>query len=178
MYVIGIDPGPVVGIVRLSLNNQSHLTGVNALQVTPGVLELVLEALAAPWAVVAVERFVIGPRSARSAHSTEGETARNLVALVKDWADSLNYACHLRSAAEVKPWASDVRLAAAGLIAPTSGMRHARDAARHALFCAVRDCGLTDPLISKANARCPDCNVFHRFGPCSGARLIPRGRGA
>jgi hypothetical protein len=53
----------------------------------------------------------------------------------------------------VKPWATDERLAAAGLLDPTKGMRHARDAARHALFCAVRDFGLPDPLSAKARTR-------------------------
>jgi hypothetical protein len=53
----------------------------------------------------------------------------------------------------VKPWAVDKRLHAAGLLDMTAGMRHARDAARHALFCAVKDYGLPDPLSSKAGAR-------------------------
>jgi hypothetical protein len=53
----------------------------------------------------------------------------------------------------VKPWATDTRLAAAGLMEPTTGMRHARDAARHALFAAVKTYGLPDPLSARAGAR-------------------------
>jgi hypothetical protein len=51
----------------------------------------------------------------------------------------------------VKPWATDERLEAAGLLDLTKGMRHARDAARHALFTAVKDGGVPDPLSKHAH---------------------------
>ncbi len=158
MYVIGIDPGPVVGIVRLRVDYDSDpysLREVEAVQATHGLVLEVLEALnrSAP-AAVAVERFIVGPRSARSSTPTGGAAAREVIELVRDWATSaLLPAVYTRSAAEVKPWATDARLAAAGLLEPTIGMRHARDAARHALFCAVKAYSLPDPLSTRARAR-------------------------
>jgi hypothetical protein len=57
---------------------------------------------------------------------------------------------YVRRAAEVKPWidAGDARLAAAGLldVCSPAAMKHAKSAAWHALYCAVRNCGLPDPL--------------------------------
>jgi hypothetical protein len=55
-----------------------------------------------------------------------------------------------RPAAHVKPWATDERLEAAGLLEATKGMRHARDAARHALFAACKDGGIPDPLSKRS----------------------------
>jgi len=56
----------------------------------------------------------------------------------------------VRRASEVKPWvdAGDARLAASGLLDVCSAapMRHAKSAAWHCLYCAVRNCGLPDPL--------------------------------
>ena len=46
-------------------------------------------------------------------------------------------------------------MAAAGLLEPTKQLRHARDAARHALFAAVADCGIPDPLSRKARHPLP-----------------------
>jgi hypothetical protein len=53
---------------------------------------------------------------------------------------------HERAAGLVKPWATDKRLLAAGLYQLCQGMPHARDAARHAIYCAAQDCGMPDPL--------------------------------
>lgn len=53
----------------------------------------------------------------------------------------------VRPPALVKPWATDRRLEAAGLMSATAGMpAHARDAARHCLYAACHDLGLRDPL--------------------------------
>lgn len=158
MYIVGIDPGPVVGVVRLQLAVQlgasATLLSAEALQVTPGASATLLDALIqGDEAAVAVERFVVGPRAARSSTPAGGAAAREVVRLVADWATLRGLRYWSRSAAEVKPWATDARLAAAGLMEPTTGMRHARDAARHALFAAVKTYGLPDPLSSKAGAR-------------------------
>jgi len=153
--IIGIDPGPVVGVALLALgrNNRGdgsicpwRITERHALQVTPGLLGTVLDALGPSAHAVAVERFVVGPRAARSSTAKAGGAARDIVGQVTDWADRYALNLCLRSAAEVKPWATDERLIAAGLLDLTTGMRHARDATRHALFCAVRTYGLPDPL--------------------------------
>jgi hypothetical protein len=156
MYVIGVDPGPIPGVVRLQLADRqpTRLVDVQALQVTPGLIATVLDALSRDdHTVLAVERFVIGPRAARSSTPQAGAATRVLLMELEAWAGHRGVKLYARSAAEVKPWATDNRLEAARLIAPTHQMRHARDAGRHALFCAVRDCGLADPLSTKAGAR-------------------------
>ncbi len=52
----------------------------------------------------------------------------------------------VRHSSAVFPWATDKRLRAAGLYEATTGLVHARAASRHALFAAVHDGGLPDPL--------------------------------
>lgn len=150
MYVIGIDPGPVVGITGIWLAEDNRIARTDVAQCSVGCVQRVLKGLLLPTSVVAVERFVVGSRSARSNTARAGEAARSVQAVVVEWSQSNKVHCVERSAAEVKPWATDTRLDAAGLLAPTTGMRHARDAARHALFAAVKTYGLPDPL-SKAS---------------------------
>jgi hypothetical protein len=156
MYVIGLDPGPIPGVVCLQLADQqpTHLVTVGALQVTPGLLIDVLDMLAGhAETTLALERFVVGPRAARSSTPAAGALTRDMIYEVGVWAGEHADYCWRRSAAEVKPWATDARLDAAGLLSATTGMRHARDAARHALFSAVKDWGLPDPLSARAGAR-------------------------
>jgi hypothetical protein len=162
MYIIGIDPGPIPGIVRLQLDvnwvgitcTAFRVVDAQALQVTPGVLTAVLDAIAdGVVQALAYERFVVGRRAARSSTPAAGAITREMIGALELWASRTCNRVHTRSAADVKPWAVDKRLHAAGLLDLTAGMRHARDAARHALFCAVRDYGLPDPLSSKAGVR-------------------------
>lgn len=160
MYVIGVDPGPIPGVIRLQLivdalgQQPSRLIGAEALQVTPGMLLTVIDGICADTlsAAIGLERFVVGRRAARSATAAAGQRTRDMVGAVEAWAQARRVPVHTRAAAEVKPWAVDKRLYAAGLLDITAGMRHARDAARHALFCAVKDYGLPDPLSRKAAA--------------------------
>jgi hypothetical protein len=157
MYIVGIDPGPITGIFRIWLeygHGPTRVLETEAAQVTPRLMEMVLATLAdGDRTAIAVEKFVVGPRAAQSATPGAGQTARLLVGQVADWAFRYELRYHARSAAEVKPWATDTRLAAAGLMEPTTGMRHARDAARHALFAAVKTYGLPDPLSARAGVR-------------------------
>lgn len=155
-YVIGVDPGPVCGIVRLCLAARQigpivRLSSADALQVTPGALFEVLQALSTGLSTsIAVERFVVGPRAARSSTAKAGQIAREIVAQIEGWAGRTHVATvHTRSAAEVKPWATDTRLDRAGLLGLTKGMRHARDGGRHALYLACNAYGLPDPLSRK-----------------------------
>jgi hypothetical protein len=108
--------------------------------------------------VVAIEKFVVRRRAAASSTAAAGATTRDLVGQLEATAldvrrRTAEVRVVLRSAAEVKPWATDTRLEAAGLLSACTGMRHARDAARHALFAAVKDAGAPDPLSRKASAR-------------------------
>jgi hypothetical protein len=124
------------------------------MQITPELIEPVLDMLTQDdkLAAVAVERFVVGRRAARSSTPGAGAITRGMVGVIEAWATDYRCKVNARAAADVKPWAVDKRLHAAGLLDLTAGMRHARDAARHALFCAVKDFGLPDPLSSRAGA--------------------------
>lgn len=149
-YVLGVDPGPIPGVVALSLTGgricNRTVYQCSAHAVTPLVGWLLDGAQPTARTVLAVERFVVGPRAARSSTPKAGQITRELVGVLQAAAEALGVECVLRSAAEVKPWATDKRLERAGLLDPTKGMTHARDAARHALFAATADCGLPDPL--------------------------------
>lgn len=156
IYVIGIDPGPTPGLVGLHVteNRAPKLMNVDVVQCSESALIHVLNGL---WDCqgstirLAVERFVVGSRAGRSRTASAGADTRKLVLEIDRWAGlhALTLPV-IRTATAVKPWATDARLAAAGLTLPTQGMRHARDAARHALFSAVKDHGLPDPLSKRS----------------------------
>lgn len=144
--VIGVDPGQTTGIARLLLADLS----VELVQCSAGVVLDVVAALAGDRpAQLAVEQFVVGPRASRSASPQAAQITRDLIGALLA-ADGARV--KLRTAAGVKPWATDARLKAAGLHRP--GMRHAMDAARHALFAAVSDCGIPDPLSKRSTPPC------------------------
>lgn len=147
-FVIGVDPGRTTGIAVYDGLGDAEL-----LQTTPGVVHEVVDALLSCIGphrprLVAIERFVVGTRASRSASAKAGETTRELIGMVRATAIRHNAAVVERSASEVKPWATDKRLEAAGLL--VRGMPHACDAARHALYAAVKDGGLPDPLSRKS----------------------------
>lgn len=149
IFVVGIDPGLTTGIARLDLSTGE----LELLQCTPGlVLPLVRElCVGSDVLVLAVERFVVGPRAARSSTPKAGAVTRELIGALLSEGEHLADRVVLRSASEVKPWATDARLKAAGIT--QRGMPHALDAAKHALFAAVADCGIPDPLSRRAGAR-------------------------
>jgi hypothetical protein len=94
-----------------------------------------------------IEAFDARERS-RKMRGFSASTMRKLVAELEAVASgSPGVRVATRPPSLVKPWATDKRLAAAGLIEATSGMpAHARDGARHMLYAARHDCGLADPL--------------------------------
>jgi hypothetical protein len=100
-----------------------------------------IESNAGPATVIgAGEAFVAG-RGA-GARQTGAAVTRQVIADLS----SLPIAWQWRTASEVKTWATDVRLKASALYDMTVKSIDARDAARIALFCAVADAGLPDPL--------------------------------
>lgn len=143
---IGVDPGPTPGIAVLVVWGNGTVTS-DVVQCTAPVAGTIvrgfIEAAQLP-VTLAVERFVVGRASMRS--SAAGAITRDLVGQLQQIAREGDVAYVERSASEVKPWATDDRLAWVRLLEPTKGMRHARDGARHALFAAVKDGGLPDPL--------------------------------
>jgi hypothetical protein len=149
--IIGIDPGPTPGMVELVYTDRK-LVDIHVVQCSLGIagavfLALIAERSATAWATtVQIEKFVISRRSARSSTASAGEQTRALVEALRHEAQQLGADCILQPAVAVKPWATDVRLEAAGLLAATKGMTHARDAGRHALFAACSVADLPDPL--------------------------------
>jgi hypothetical protein len=82
-----------------------------------------------------------------------GRVTRDQVRELEDAAGQYGVVMSERYMGRVKPWATDKRLEAAGLLALTAGGAHCRAAMRHALFCATHDCGYPDPLSRRAGAR-------------------------
>lgn len=143
--VLGVDPGMTTGLFWLPVTGLPLAFQCNA----PGAYPLaswLLEAHDGPVTVTcAGERFTAG-RGA-GARGLPATATRKVIADLDGLAQ-----WHWRSAAQVKPWATDRRLAAAGLAQACHGMPHAADAARHALFAAVHDAGYPDPLRREAAA--------------------------
>lgn len=160
--VIGVDPGPIPGLVVLDLDPMADGSGrwlrqAQAFQCTANAAGYLVEALLlehGDGAIVQVETFVVSAKSGRLSNSRDSATTRDLVGAIRQAVEAHHRgpisgqtgAFIQRPAGQVKPWATDERLARARLLEPTKGMRHARDAARHALFAAVHDARLPDPL--------------------------------
>jgi hypothetical protein len=152
--VLGCDPGPTSGLCLLHLEpllaggppviKARLVFACNDLAVFP-LAQFLMEINEGPAQIVlAGEKFVHG----RGA-GARGQYAAQTRAVIQDLA-VLPAAWHWRSAAQVKPWATDKRLMAAGLYAITAKMVDARDASRHALFAACHDVGLPDPLSKRS----------------------------
>lgn len=163
--VLGIDPGGTSGLAVLEHHYadlccrdclcNDHPPGWELTphsQQTPGgstvsVVRYLLDYY--ELQTVAIERFVVSRRAGRSKSAGAGEKARNIIGAVTALCQESGVPLVTYSASQVKAWATDKRLEAAGLLAPTRGLPHARDAARHALHAAVWRCGLPDPLTTK-----------------------------
>lgn len=151
--ILGIDPGGTTGLAVLEFHEHteppwhiepSEVVGKEAMSVLTPMLR------PSVFTAVAIEKFVVSRRSGRSRTAGAGETARNIVGAVKAFCSVyagipvIDY-----TASQVKEWATDRRLEVAGLIKPTRGLGHARDAARHALYTAHWRCGRPDPLSTR-----------------------------
>lgn len=162
LRVIGIDPGPTPGIVALCYHKRKNLIETGVIQCSWGLSETLLRAVlddADIPTLLQIEKFIVSTRASRSSHQGAGGLTRTLIpklfGVFDEWrnvtinapeAHLLNSRYFERPAVRVKAWATDTRLEKVGLITATKGMSHARDAARHALFAAVRDGGIPDPL--------------------------------
>lgn len=154
VQIVGVDPGPIPGVALLTAIGP-RLTGRAVFQCDPGSAAWLVHALLTrdgpAKKVFAVERFVVGPRAGRLSTPRAAAATRNMVGALVAFAEGITGVKVVqRCAAEVMPWASDRRLTEAGLHDVTKAMPHARAAARHALFAAVRDGGMADPISVKA----------------------------
>lgn len=153
IVAIGMDPGPTPGLVRLTYAEQ-RLISVEVVQCTANVWARIL-ALWLPANPLEGrdeiyfqgEKFVVGRSAYRS--GSPGAQTRDMVGESIQVCSGLAVTT-LRSASVTKAWATDKRLTAAGLLDKTKGMTHARDAARHALYTAVAEGKVPDPLSRKA----------------------------
>lgn len=127
----GLDPGPKPGSVVLSITSDRDAV----LSVTAQTDVTVDQLLECDY--LAVERYVIQPRSGRS--QDKGAQALTL-AMAEDVHQRALHAlgrtrCQYLGPGNVKPWATDRRLDRYGLLVKGG---HHRDAVRHALYLAVR----------------------------------------
>ena len=152
IVVIGMDPGPTPGMVRLTYSD-ARLVDMAVVQCTANtaldVLQMWLITLprAAAETYFGVEQYVDRQRG-RS--GTAGARTRDLVGSAMVLAQTHGAHPVQRPAVTVKAWATDVRLNAAGLLPSVKGMTHAKDGARHALYAACKDALIPDPLSRKA----------------------------
>lgn len=153
--VIGVDPGVTTGIVAIAYRDSGDGRPVPmVLQCHHDSALFFVDAILAHhpgytrW--LAIEQFVVGTRASRSSTSGAGRITRDLIGGLSQTLVGVSLKVH--AAGLVKPWATDKRLEAAGLLEATKEMRHARDAARHALFCAVKQSITPDPLSTRLAA--------------------------
>lgn len=151
--IIGVDPGPTTGIAAMWAAGGTPPEPVRVIQCDALSTLLIVNTLAVRAlrgedcrVLLAVEPFVVNGRAGRSATPQAGAVTRSLITELDNLACMAGVVMHCHTAARVKNWATNTRLAAAGLLTATEGMGHARDAARHALHAATRYCGAPDPL--------------------------------
>jgi hypothetical protein len=153
IVAIGMDPGPIPGIVRLTYSDDRDLLMVDVVQCSAhtalDLLEVLLRVPAGTEVYFQVEKFVIGKGSYRS--GSPGARTRDMVGSAITMVQS-GRLCVVtqRPAVAAKQWATDKRLDAAGLLDEVKGMQHAKDAARHALYTAVYEGNIPDPFSKKA----------------------------
>lgn len=161
LTVIGVDPGVTTGIAWLRYDDGLLCAMPMLFQANPQAVMFLVESLLveaegyapgpADKIIVAYEKFVVRFRAGRLSAAEAGEVTRSLVGALEHMeGGQARVTVTGRSAAEVKPWATDNRLNALGLGLSAGGMAHARDACRHGLFAAVRDHNIADPLSRKA----------------------------
>lgn len=124
--VFGIDPGPDPGMVMLWIKDARIFEAY-----IPSSLEDGLMAAD----IVTCEKFIISNATIRRTRAGSVETIA-MIEQVKAWCADHPVLALSFPAGVVKPWSSDERLRAWGLYKVPS--RHHRDAARHALYAAVK----------------------------------------
>jgi hypothetical protein len=164
---VGLDPGPATGMCFLDYN-AGRLVGRSLIQAVGADAAVVLQGMLNTYysgkpypvgkRVASVEKFVTG-RSAGS-RGKPADVTRQLVYELAEVLEMFGYTVKIRPAADVKPWASDKRLVAAGVVPSLKGMHgdmnHAYDGARHCLF-GARDAGIIqDPLLKTGILVSPD----------------------
>jgi hypothetical protein len=149
---IGIDPGPTTGVAVAYWDGGWSYPGAYQCDAksAPAMLDWLLKQNAALGVRAQTEEFRLG--TGAGARGKPASATRSLADELTGMLDRAGVPYSVHPAATVKPWATDKRLEKAGLIEVTAGMpKHARDAFRHLLFCAVHDGGVPDPLSRRGN---------------------------
>jgi hypothetical protein len=157
---IGGDPGPATGLAFLDYD-QGRLVGRSLVTAEGASAPIVLQAMLHTYysgkpypmgrRVASLEKFVTG--ASAGSRGRAADVTRQLVYELAEVLEMFGYAVKIRSAADVKPWANDKRLIAAGVGTKAqverTDFRHMMDGARHCLF-GARDAGIIqDPLLLK-----------------------------
>jgi hypothetical protein len=151
---LGIDPGGTTGfLLPCWIKGERKAVAVRAWQVNLGgaveLLGWILDAYGHLIACAGMEAF-------RPGHGRRDPATRDLCTALEHEAARRGLALRSWPAATVKPWTGhlkgDKRLHAAGLFEVTAGQPHARDGGRPALYAAVHDAGLPDPLSQQRGA--------------------------
>lgn len=152
LSIVGVDPGKACGICFLDYQDTKLIASAR-LQVNSGSVLYVMETLllrayndpdAVPKRFAGIEPFITG--NSAGTKGDPAEETRQLAFAFGELLQVYGYYVQRRKAADVKPWASDERLKAAGIYDEHTGMRHANDASRQALYAAVHDAYRPDPL--------------------------------
>jgi hypothetical protein len=143
--VLGIDPGPTTGVCLLVCDGPLMASPL-LYQCNHRAMESLLFHLVERHNPTYIAYETWAPGKARGGGST---VTKELIGNIASWWPSLTRGA---TAGMVKPWATDKRLNAVSeeFKRDATGMRHARDAGRHALFCAVNQGLMPDPLSRKA----------------------------
>ena len=147
-YYMGVDPGPSTGIALFSIEDLD--SGWDVFQCEGGSAFWLLLKIYEDYCprVVAVEEF-IPSNKAGGKGANAGLTRRLAEYAVSSAKANVKRSPAVftvyRRAADVKPWATDKRLAKADFPWGVK-FKDARDAGRHALYAAVRDGKERDPL--------------------------------
>jgi hypothetical protein len=150
--VIGVDPGQACGIAFVDYMGD-QIAGRTMLQVDHASALIVLEAMLlahysdperVPERWAGVEAFITG--NSAGTKGKPAELTRQLVMRFGELLQMYGYRVKVRPAASVKPWATNRVLEAAGILQEATGMRHANDGGRQALFTARWDAGKPSPL--------------------------------
>lgn len=150
---LGIDPGPCPGMFLAGWDaGKREPAWVRAFQCDAGSADSLLLMILAEYGDAVTCGQVEEFRTQGHGAGTRGKAAsvtRSQVILLTALAEARGLKLAVRHSSAVFPWCSDKRLRAAGLYEATTGLVHARAASRHALFCAVHDGGLRDPLSTR-----------------------------
>ncbi|HEY1700816.1 MAG TPA: hypothetical protein VGG75_13985 [Trebonia sp.] len=160
---VGCDPGPATGLAFLDYED-GRLVGRSLLQVVGADAPVVLRGMLVAYysddfstgprvgrRVGSVEKFVTG--ASAGSRGKNADVTRQLVMELTEVLQEFGYTVAIRPAADVKPWANNKRLVAAGIVSSEKAMHgdmgHSYDGARHCLYGAKEAGIIRDPLIRR-----------------------------